>query len=99
MLQLGIIHPSSSPYPSSLDRVQKPDTGSWRPYCDFRNLNAKTVPDRYPTHHLDDFAIGLQGATISTKLDLVKAYYQNPDVTARQEVKRQTKQKIENGVR
>ena len=80
MLQLGIIRPSSSPYSSSLHMVQKLDTGAWRPCGDFRNLNSKTVPDRYPIPHLHDSAIGLQGTriTIFTKLDLVKAYYQIP---------------------
>ena len=78
MLQLGIIRPSSSPYSSPLHMVQKPETGTWRHCGDFRNLNAKTVPDRYPIPHLHDFAMGLQGTRIFTKLDLVKAYYQIP---------------------
>ena len=78
MLQLGIIRPSSSPYSSPLHMVQKPETGAWRPCGDFRNLNAKTVPDRYPIPHLHDFAMGLQGTRIFTKLDLVKAFYQIP---------------------
>ena len=58
--------------------VQKPETGAGRPCGDFRNLNAKTVPDRYPIPHLHDFAMGLQGTKIFTKLDLVKAYNQIP---------------------
>ena len=78
MLQLGIIRPSSSPYSSPLHMVQKAETGAWRFCGDFRNLNAKTVPDRYPIPHLRDFAMGLQGTRIFTKLDLVKAYYQIP---------------------
>ena len=76
MLQLGIIRPSSSPYSSLLHMVQKPEKDAWRPCGDFRNLNAKTVPDRYPISHLHDFTMGLQGTRIFTKLDLVKAYYQ-----------------------
>lgn len=56
--------------------VPKPETGAWQPCEDFRNLNAKIVPDKYPIPHLHDFTIGLQGTTIFTKLDLVKAYYQ-----------------------
>ena len=78
MLQLGIIRPSSSPYSSPLHMVPKPETDAWRPCGDFRNLNAKTVPNRYPIPHLHDFTIGLQGTRIFTKPDLVKAYYQIP---------------------
>ena len=78
MLQLGIIRPSSSPYTSPLHMDQKPETGTWRPCGDFRNLNTKTVPDRYPIPHLHDFASGLQGTRILTKLYMVKAYYQIP---------------------
>ena len=60
--------------------VQKAETGSWRPCGDFRNLNAKTVADRYPILLLHDFAIGSQGTRTFTKMDLVKAYYQIPVV-------------------
>ena len=87
MLQLGIIRPSSSPDSSLLHMVQKPETGAWRPCRDFRNLNAKTVPDRYPIPHLHDFAMGLQRTRIFTKLDLVKAYYQIP--VAEEDIKKQ----------
>ena len=55
----------------------KPD-GSWRPCGDYRSLNAKTIHDKYPVPHLQDFTLTLHGATIFSRIDLVKAYYQIP---------------------
>lgn len=78
MLQQGIIRPLKSAWSSLLHMVQKSDAISWRPCGDFRRLNAKTVLNRYSIPHIHDFAIGLQGATLFSKLNLVKAYYQVP---------------------
>ncbi|XP_018360008.1 PREDICTED: uncharacterized protein LOC108759186 [Trachymyrmex cornetzi] len=38
-------------------------------------VNARTVPDRYPIPHLEDFAHALEGKTVLSTLDLVMAYY------------------------
>ena len=57
--------------------VLKPDR-SWRPCGDYRLLNTKTVPDRYPLPNMSDITNVLSGAKYFTKLDLLKGYYQVP---------------------
>nr|VZI40174.1 unnamed protein product [Spirometra erinaceieuropaei] len=50
----------------------------WRPCGDYRALNSATIPDRYPTPHLQDFAGALLGKAAFSKIDLVLAFHQIP---------------------
>ncbi|XP_072143121.1 uncharacterized protein [Dermacentor andersoni] len=81
MLREGIARPSDGPWASPLHLVPKKTEG-WRPCGDYRALNARTIPDRYPVHHIQDFAHCICGCHVFSVLDLVKAYTQipvNPD--------------------
>ena len=74
---MNIIRSSNSPWSSPLHMVAKPSSG-WRACGDYRALNAVSEDDRYPMHHLQDFAINLEGKNIFSKIDLVRAYNQVP---------------------
>lgn len=77
LIEAGICRPSKSPWASPLHMVRKAD-GEWRCCGDYRGLNAKTEPDRYPLPFLKDLTSNLHGKKFFTKIDLLKACHQIP---------------------
>lgn len=77
MLQAGIVRRSESPWSSALHLAPKKDN-TWRPCGDYRALNARTIPDKYPIRHIQDFTYQLAGSKVFSKIDLVKAFNQIP---------------------
>ena len=77
MENAGIIRRSNAPWSSPLHIVSKP-SGGWRSCGDYRHLNAATIDDQYPLPHIQDFNSQLTGATVFSKIDLVRGYHQIP---------------------
>ena len=75
LLNTNFIRKSTSPYSSSVVCVRKKD-GGLRLCVDYRNLNKKTVPDRYPIPRIQETLDNLGGNQWFSVLDQGKAYHQ-----------------------
>ncbi|XP_071582570.1 uncharacterized protein [Temnothorax nylanderi] len=60
LLQEGIIRVSKSSWSSSLHMVPKKG-GAWRTCGDYRGVNNRTEPDKFPIPHIEDFSQNLHG--------------------------------------
>lgn len=81
MLDENIIKHSHSPYNSPLLLVPKKNTGGekkWRLVVDFRQLNKKIIPDKFPLPRIDEILDQLGRAKYFTTLDLMSGFHQIP---------------------
>lgn len=77
LLERGICVRSKSQWASPMHMVPK-GNNSWRVCGDYRALNAKTIHDKYPIRHIQDFASGISGKKVFSVIDFKKAYHQIP---------------------
>ena len=75
MLENGIIRKSTSNWASSPVLVRKKD-GTVRYCLDYRDLNSKTVKDRWPLPSISSCLDTLQGNSWFSSLDLASGYWQ-----------------------
>jgi hypothetical protein len=69
LLDLGLIHPSVSPWGAPVIFIRKKDE-SWRLCIDYRQLNKATIKNQYPLLRIDDLFNQMKGATVFYKIDL-----------------------------
>lgn len=78
-LEGDLVEPSMSPYNNPVLLVPKksPDgTKKWRFVVDFRQLNKKLIPDRYPLPRIDDIFDNLGNSQFFSTLDLASGFHQ-----------------------
>jgi hypothetical protein len=75
LLDLGLIHPSVSPWGAPVIFIRKKDR-SWSLCIDYHQLNKATIKNQYPLPRIDDLFDQMKGATVFSKIDLRSGYHQ-----------------------
>lgn len=81
MLEQNIIEPSVSSYNSPIILVPKKSTDGKKKYrlcIDFRQLNKRLIPDKFPLPRIDDVLDNLGRAKFFSTLDLYSGFWQVP---------------------
>ncbi|XP_070140317.1 uncharacterized protein [Drosophila kikkawai] len=84
LLRDGRIEPSKSPHSAPIVLVGK-KTGDIRMCVDYRQLNARSVPDAYPLPRIHHILERLRNARFISTLDLKSGYWQIPVAPASRE--------------
>ncbi|XP_067634016.1 uncharacterized protein [Eurosta solidaginis] len=77
LLAKGCIEPSRSPHSAPIVLARK-TSGKWRLCVDYRQLNARSVPDAYPLPRIQHILDKLRRAKYISSLDLKHDYWQIP---------------------
>jgi hypothetical protein len=75
MMEKGYIWPSVSPWGAPVLFVKRKG-GTLRLCIDYRQINKKTIKNKYPLHIINDLFDQLGGASIFSKIDLRSGYHQ-----------------------
>jgi hypothetical protein len=75
LLDLGLIHPSVSPWGAPIFFIQKKD-GLWRLCIDYCQLNKATIKNQYLLPRIDDLFDHMKGATVFSRINLRSGYHQ-----------------------
>ena len=74
LLDLGLIHPSVSPWGAPVIFIRKKD-GSWRLFIDYSQMNKATIKNQYLLPRIDDLYDQMKGVMVFSKIELRSGYH------------------------